>query len=530
MTGMLRGDVSAKPLTLSQLNETARYERFDELQRRMPDVWDAMRLNHADESVVVVPSVSIDRAVAYPGSLSQAYEERLLFLLLLLRQPRLRMTYVTSMPIAPGIVEYYLALLPGVIPSHARARLTLVSVDDSSPASLSEKLLARPRLLARIAATIPNARRSHLIPYNTTTLERDIAVALGIPMYGADPRLAELGTKTGCRQLFAEVGVPYPLGFENLHDVEEVVEAIGSMRLTRPTVAEVIVKLDEGVAGAGNATVDLRGLPAPGSAGERDAVRERVLGMRLEAQGTPLETYLAKLTEGGIVEERITGQELRSPSVQLRITPDGSVELLSTHDQLLGGLTGQTYLGCVFPAEPGYARTIGTHAAAIADHLVGLGVLGRFAIDFVVARERDGSWSAYAIEVNLRKGGTTHPYLTLQYLTDGRYHADTALFLTSAGAEKHLVATDHLESPALRALSLDDLFDVVARHGLHFHQARQTGVVFHMISCLTEHGRVGLTAVGNSRAEAEALYERAGRILLDEAGAALTEPPLGVAG
>ena len=67
------------------------------------------------------------------GSLTQAYEERFLFLLLLLRQPRLRMIYVTSMPIAPAIVEYYLALLPGVIPSHARARLSLISVDDASP-------------------------------------------------------------------------------------------------------------------------------------------------------------------------------------------------------------------------------------------------------------------------------------------------------------------------------------------------------------------------------------------------------------
>ena len=36
---------------------------------------------------------------------------------------------------------------------------------------------------------------------------------------------------------------------------------------------------------------------------------------------------------------------------------------------------------------------------------------------------------------------------------------------------------------------MTDLFDVVARHGLHFDQARETGVVFHMISCLTECGR-----------------------------------------
>ena len=100
--------------------------------------------------------------------------------------------------------------------------------------------------------------------------------------------------------------------------------------------------------------------------------------------------------------------------------------------------------------------------------------------------------------------------------------------MTSTGTEKHLVATDHLESQRLQALSVSDLFDVVARHGLHFHQARQTGIVFHMISSLTEHGRVGLTAVGNTRAEAQALYERAQRVLLDESDAALVESPMQV--
>jgi hypothetical protein len=526
MTGMLRDDLGQARPTLSQLSEAARYERFDNLQRRMPEIWDAMRLNQADESVVVIPSVTLDRAVASAGSMNQAFEERFLFLLLLLRQPRLQMIYVTSMPISPGIVEYYLALLPGVIPSHARSRLTLISVNDSSSASLSEKLLARPRLLAQIAAKIPNPRRSHLIPYNTTTLERDIAISLGIPMYGADPRLADLGTKTGCRRLFGEVGVPYPLGAEGLHNVDEVVDAIVDMRRSRSGISEVIVKLDEGVSGAGNALVDLRGLSSNGESSDRGAIRERVLHMQLESRKTPLDAYLAKLADGGIVEERIVGREIRSPSVQLRITPDGQVDLLSTHDQLLGGASGQSYLGCMFPADPAYARTISTDARAIAERLVGHGVLGRFAVDFVVVREPDGTWSAYAIELNLRKGGTTHPFLTLQFLTDGRYDAETALFMTAMGGEKHLIATDHLESPLLRALSVSDLFDIVARNGLHFHQAKQIGIVFHMISCLTEHGRVGLTAVGNSRAQAEALYERAQRVLLEEAGAALAERAL----
>jgi hypothetical protein len=522
-----RGLRSAGGTRLADVDEEGRYERYDRLQAGMGSVWDAMRLNHAGESVVVLPSVSVDRVAERSGTLTQAYEERFLFLLLLLRQPRLRMIYITSMPIAPAIVEYYLALLPGVIPSHARARLTFVSVDDAGPRSLSEKLLDRPRLLRRIAEMVPDRARSHLVPYNTTALERDVALSLGIPMYGADPRLVRWGTKSGCRQLFAEVDVPHPMGAENVRTLEDVATALASMRARRPSMSAAIVKLDEGVSGAGNARVDLQGLAPPGSAGELGDLRTRLLAMQLEGEGVPFDAYTAKLAErGGIVEELVSGTEVRSPSVQLRVLPSGEVELLSTHDQLLGGPSGQSYLGARFPADFGYARVISEHARTIGERLAGEGVLGRFAIDFVVVRDADNGWQPFAIEINLRKGGTTHPFLTLQFLTDGRYDAATGLFRTPAGAEKHLVATDHLESPVLRALSLDDLFDVVARNGLHFDQSRQSGVVLHMLSCLTEEGRIGLTAVGDTPAAADATYRRAERVLLDEAAAAQADAPL----
>jgi hypothetical protein len=529
MSGDLWTPTASSPDVLSKLNEEERYQRFDELQGRMGEVWGAMRLNHDDESVVVIPSITLDRAVATSGTRTQAMEERFLFMLMLLRQPRLRLIYVTSMPIAPEIIEYYLALLSGVIPSHARSRLTLVHVGDASPRSLSEKLLERPQVLARIAALIPNRSRSHLMPYNTTELERDVALSLGIPMYGADPRLAPLGSKSGCRRLFAEAGVPHPLGVENLHTLDELARAVMGMRAERPAMDSVIVKLNEGVSGAGNALVRLSGLPAPGSADERAAVLDRLQHMELESATTPLDVYLAKFQEGaGIVEERITGTELESPSVQLRVLPDGSVQLLSTHDQLLGGASGQSYLGCVFPASAEYARTITQHAETIGKQLAEQGALGRFAIDFVVVRGSDREWTAYAIELNLRKGGTTHPFLTLQFLTDGRYDPATALFLTPRGHEKHLVATDHLESDLLRGLSSSDLFDIVARHGLHFDQSRQVGIVFHMISSITEDGRIGLTAVGDSPAEADKRYREAERVLLEEARASLQEAPLPV--
>ena len=507
---------------LFDLDEAERYDRFERLQQQLPSVWARMRRQTEGESVVVVPSV--DLSGDSTGSLIQAFEERFLFLLLLLRQPRLQMIYVTSMPVAPAIIEYYLALLPGVIPSHALRRLSMVSVGDSSTRPLSQKLLERPRVLRRIGDLIPDRSVSHLVPYSTTPLERDVALALGIPMYGADPRLFAFGTKTGCRRLFAQEGVRHPVGVEDVRSGDDVVAAVLQIREWQPNMGEAIVKLNEGVSGRGNALVDLRNLPAPGADDERNEVVQRLREMHFEDPDTGYDAFMGKLAmRGGIVEERIVGVELRSPSVQLRVTPGGEVELLSTHDQLLGGPSGQSYLGCRCPADFAYAPAITSAAAKIGARLAREGVLGRFALDFVVVQDAGGDWTPYAIEVNLRKGGTTHPFLTLQFLTDGRYDAASGLFLTPAGREKHLVATDHLESPLLRGLSLDDLFDIVARHGLHFDQSRQVGVVFHMMSCLTEHGRVGLTAVGDTAAEAETVRQRAERILQTEARAALEE-------
>src|SRR6476646_12028646 len=188
---------------------------FDGLQKKLVPLWKSIeRLNQDPQTIVVVPSMSIDAIGS--GTLMQAYEERFLFLLLLLRQPRARLVYVTSQPILPNVIDYYLDLPPGVIPSHARKRLFLVSTLDGSSRPLSQKILERPRLIRRIRDLILDPERAHLVPYNTTELERDLALALEIPMYGADPKHFHFGTKTGCRRLFAEEDVPHPVGREEI--------------------------------------------------------------------------------------------------------------------------------------------------------------------------------------------------------------------------------------------------------------------------------------------------------------------------
>ena len=59
------------PARLDDLSEDERNEAFDRLQERLPDVWRAMRANDPRESVVVVPSMSIERMVPGSGASNQ---------------------------------------------------------------------------------------------------------------------------------------------------------------------------------------------------------------------------------------------------------------------------------------------------------------------------------------------------------------------------------------------------------------------------------------------------------------------------
>jgi hypothetical protein len=499
--------------------------KFNRLQIKLVHLWkmigqpDQPGSEHqqAENTIVVIPSMSID--TDFKGMEQQTYEERFLFMLFLLRQPNIRILYVTSQPIHASIIDYYLSILPGVVTSNARKRLFLVSTMDASSKPLSAKILERPRLIEEIKSLIPNIDLAHIVPYNTTDLERELSVRLDIPMLAADPRFFGFGTKSGGRQIFAEEKVPHPAGTENLTGETDLLAAITKMHKEKPNLKRVMVKLNEGVSGEGNAVVDLEGL---GNGDQAEALAERVRSMRFELAEITYEYFIAKLYErGGIAEEFVTGDEFFSPSVQMRVSPLGEVQVLSTHDQMLGGPGGQSYLGAKFPAHPDYSRMIVAEALKVGKRLAKEGVIGRFALDFVVVRSKGGPWQPYAIEINLRKGGTTHPFLTLQYLTDGTYDWEKGTFSTLLGHPKHYVATDHLENHDYRAFTPYDLFDIVSRYRLHFDHLSQSGIVLHMISNVSTGGSFGMTAIADTAESADALYKRAIQIFDDEARAAL---------
>ncbi|MBD2072772.1 carboxylate-amine ligase [Phormidium sp. FACHB-592] len=505
-------------------SETA--ARFHQLQMQLRDRWHSMELfDGSDADIVVIPSLSLDQRELLKIEGVHHYEERLLFSLIRLRNPRTRLVYLTSQPLHPSVIDYYLQLLPGIPFSHARDRLLLLSTYDSSLSPLSQKILDRPRLLERIRHAVQRDR-AYMICYNSTEAERDLSVQLDIPLYALDPALLQWGTKSGSRQIFAEAGVPHPDGSNSLWNAEELANAANALWERQPTLKRMVVKLNEGFSGEGNAILDLRPIQGvePGAASSEvriKALQEQFSHLKFEAKAETWENFSRRIVElGAIVEAFLEGEEKRSPSVQGRITPTGEVEILSTHDQILGGPSGQIYLGCSFPADEAYRLRLQELGLRIGKNLAEKGAMERFGIDFVAVHQPDQpdkpAWDIQAIEINLRKGGTTHPFMTLKFLTNGRYELSSGLFYSQQGRPKYYVATDNLQKDRYQGLLPNDLMDIIAQHQLHFDTSTETGTVFHLIGCLSEFGKLGLTSIGNSPQQAEEMYHRLIRALDEE--------------
>jgi hypothetical protein len=461
--------------------------------------------NLADKTIVVIPSLSLDQEVLAKVEGARYYEERLLCLLMLLRMPRAKVVYVSSTPIDPVIIDYYLHLLPGITGYHARERLTLISCYDTSAVPLTQKILQRPRLMERIKQAIPAGNVAHIACFNTTALERTLSVHLGIPIYGCDPSLIYLGTKSGSRRAFMKAGVPLPPGAENLTCYEDIVHAAAALKEMHPHIKKAVIKLNDGFSGDGNAIFKY-----PESLTGKamyDWIQHNLYQAIVPvAKDLSTEMFMEKMVlMEGIVEAFVEGEEKASPSVQCRINPLGEVDIISTHDQILGGESHQIFEGAHFPADAAYRAQIAVLAKQIAGILKKEGVLGRFSIDFISVKEND-AWKHYAIEINLRKGGTTHPFLMLQFLTNGNYDEATGVFETPNKQQLYYYASDNVQNPAYKGLTPQDLIDIAMFHGLHFDGAEQRGVMFHMIGALSQYGKMGIVCIAASPEEAYSLY------------------------
>jgi len=489
---------------------------FNDIQERFRQQFEKIFPDKlAPRTVVIIPSLSLDEEILSKITGHIFYEERLLCLLMLLRMPLTKVIYVTSVPVDNVIIDYYLHLLPGITGSHARQRLTMFSCYDASSKPLTKKILERPRLIQRIKQHISDNSAAHLTCFNITGLEKTLAVQLGIPLFGTDPDLFYEGTKSGSRKIFKAAGVGLPDGFEDLRTREDVINALAALKKTKPGLRKAVIKMNEGFSGEGNAIYYYPDI-TKGGLMEKNIDESMPLHFRTLAKDLSEELFFEKIYEmGGIAEEFIDADVKTSPSVQCLINPLHQVEVLSTHDQLLGGDDGQIFLGASFPANDEYNISLAREGKKIALTLAKKGALGRFAIDFISVK-RSNEWIHYAIEINLRKGGTTHPFFMLQFLTDGVYNPEKGEYLTASGNKRFYFSTDNVSNERYKGLTPHDLIDIAMFHSLMYDGAAQEGVMFHLVGALSQYGKLGLVCIGDTAQKAKEYYDKVIYVLDNE--------------
>jgi len=454
----------------------------------------------------VIPSITFPAVELAKITAAQLYEQRLLFLLLLLRSPQLRLVYVTALPVDPAIVDYYLRFLPET--ADARSRLSMVTLDDPSNRALSEKLLDRSDVLDRVRALAGDPDDACVLTFNVTVAEQAVSSRLGLALYGPSPELVPLGSKSGSRQVARRARVAVLEGAEDLHSVAALDEAVARLRERRPSAGAVVVKLNNGFSGQGSVMVTL----PPGDAGLSLPSAPSIFCAAEESWPS----FSAKLAaEGAIVEELVREPGVVSPSVQLHASPAGTFEVVSTHDQILGGPGNQVYIGCSFPAHPDYRLAIQEAATRIGAVLAAEGVVGSFGIDFLVVpygRPPVGR-DVYLSEINLRMGGTTHPFWMVRLATGGRYDVASGE-LTAGGRAKSYVATDNIKSASLVGRTPASVIEAVEGAGMGFDPASATGVTLHLLGAVPGFGKVGLTCIADNPEAAEALSQQATEVLV----------------
>ena len=475
-------------------------DAFATLQAKLGAGLEANRPGSATPHVLIaLPSYSVSESLlSHYGNRIPSLEHRYLNAIVIpARIDTCEMVYISTRPPQPEVLDYYLQLVPDERRAALRARIRIVEVpDDGTPRSVAGRLLDRPDLIAAIREHIGD-RPALIEPWNVTENEVQLALALDVPINGTRPELRPLAFKSAGRRLFAEAGVPAPLGREDVRTTEHAVDAIRWIGRQRPLLGGVVVKHDDSGAGDGNIVLDLRPL---------HHAEDPVAWLTEQVEALP-DWYRRDLLLGGVVEERIAGQRFSSPSAQVDIRPSGEVLVLATHEQVLGGDGGQVYLDCKFPADPDYAPRLAEHAAKIGAALAAKGALGRFSVDFVAAADASGAWDVYAIEVNLRKGGTTHPYAALRNLVPGRYDVAAGGWIAEDGTTRAYTSTDNLVHESWLGLEPADVIDWVARAGLQFDPATKVGTVLHMLAGLAIDGRCGVTAIARTPEEADEMYE-----------------------
>lgn len=463
--------------------------------------------------LISVPSMSIPEAVLGDINGIELYEERMLYVMSYLQQEKTEVIFVSSQPINIAVLAYYAE-------QFATQRVTAqsivrrfhpiaVGIDERY---LTTRLLRQKNAIDRIRKVVKKFENSVLMCFAVSYAEEQLARALGVPLYGARASL-RCGTKSFSRKVFEEANVPFAHGYSGLRTRQEVYHAIARLWVEYPHMNQIVIKADVGVSGASNARILLTNIQPHNGTLKNVTSCERYVRKALENKKLwPLIVkdlpdpnldkffHVFESCGGGVVEQWID-DVVASPSVQFDVLPDGLIDINSTYDQVLSGVM---YKGGKSPAHQLYARELISLASKIGPHVYKYGCLSKVSVDTVAKKSRDGC-TLYAVEINVRCGGTSHPTAMAYGTCGAQINRSDGSVRTPDGRRLFIESHDNLQDDAWIGCEPYAIIQAIKKHNLAFNGER--GIIGHLFSTLKTYGKTGGTFMARSPEDATKLCQ-----------------------
>lgn len=518
---------------MPNITEINNDNKFTKLKQQLNLYQKITKDNYCGERTIIVLSSSNFLFLGLKKTpCAPAFEEKFLFFLFLLCFSNTKIIYVVSQALPEYIIDYYLKIITDnpIKIKNMRQRLVMINLKNRSEVPVAYKLLSQPDKIDEIKSHIADCKTTCIRCYNSTDYENQIAVKLGIPLYGIDSKLNYFGTKSGSIYTFKKNNIPMIDGFSDLKNQQDIIKAIAKLILKYPRQQKLIIKIEDFPAGEGNVIFDIAKLRkiTDGDLNKTSKIAncvkkylhqcsqqgEQPSGKKFSYYFPAAKDYFCQFDKtGGIVELYIDAKEKYSPSCQIRILPNKKITILSTHEQVLTGKYKTEYIGCSFPAREMYRKAIADYSYKIAKYLAKKGVIGRFGVDFLTYRSnKNEKLKLAANEINLRKGSTTHPYELARLATGAHYSRKTGL-LCAGKTNIYYYATDYIANIKWKGKNAKDLIDLLEKHHLSFNRNTKKGVIIHLFGTLKNNGRFGATFIGSSKTGVDRLYKKTIKIL-----------------
>ncbi|MEM1312718.1 MAG: hypothetical protein AAGF07_04620 [Patescibacteria group bacterium] len=318
-----------------------------------------------------------------------------------------------------------------------------------------------------------------LSTYNLTALESNFAQQNNLQFSSRYKVAEKYGRKSYFREVCKKLDLPVAYGFEKLTNIEELINCIQQI----PT-PKILLRLDEGVSGAGNFLVDKKDFILKQESEKRSYIQRifDTIPQRLEGSGITVENWFEDV--------------IASPSLQFLINSKGETKLLSTHDQILEG-EEKWFVGSKYPSV--YSDYINSNVLPqgekLGKYFFSQGFIGEFGLDIIMTHE-----TYYFVEANIRTLGTTYPREFVKKVNNGTLEGLTYI-------------SKDVELKNFKNVTFELLIKVLET--LKYDFRSKSGLLIYNTATIPLIGRFDMVLVGTNSDMVNSLIQEA-QILLDK--------------